>query len=197
MINRRILALLALMMAAALFAVSQRQPPQAPPAARVIEPATVPATQPQAVTLQVDQQPVVFPPAVLRLSVSGDHLNARLSTDDPPEAIQDNYHGNSFDLIMALNVPDAADIDKAVWAYTADPSVPAQRESGYGIFLDGQRTRLHPQDVLISFAREGDRILVDVKGMFFEYQSPDTARPTSAPPRVLVEGRLLANVEKN
>jgi hypothetical protein len=197
MSSRKTIALMVLAagLATVLFAVSNRQGSTEQPALPFAPVPPSPTTRPEMVTLQVDQEPVEFPAAVLRLSVSGDHLNARLSSDDPPDAIQDNYHGNSFDLIMALNVANADQIDKAVWAYTSD-GVP-QRESGYGIFLDGQRRRLHPQDVVISFARDGDDVVVDMKGVFFEYESPDTGRPMGVPPRVLVQGRLRASVEKN
>jgi hypothetical protein len=151
-------------------------------------------TPPEAALLQVDQKNFSFPPAVLRLSVSKGHVNARLSSDDPPDAIQDNYHGNSFDLIMALNISDTSQIDHAVWEFPPAAAQP-QRESGYGIFLDGQRRRLHPQDVVASFTREGDHVIIDMKGVFFEYQSADTGRPANPPPRVLVQGRLVAAIE--
>jgi len=165
--------------------------------------ATQPATQPAQVVqtpvenaqLQVDNQTFSFPHAVLRLSVSKDHVNARLSSDDPPDAIQDNYHGNSFDLIMPLNnITDTSQIDHGVWEFP--PTAMPQRESGYGIFLDGQRRRLHPQDVVASFSRDGDRIVVDMKGVFYEYESTETGRPITPPPRVLVQGRLVATLEK-
>jgi hypothetical protein len=172
----------------------QRQTQHEPAAAPAAQAASVPATQPEAATLQVDQQPFLFPQAVLRLATSNGQVSARLSSDDPPEAIQDNYHGNSFDLIMALNIPDPDQIDRAVWEFAAGSQ--PQRENGYGIFLDGQRRRLHPQEVVASFSRDGDRVVVDMKGVFFEYRSDDSARPSNPPPRVLVQGRLVASIEK-
>jgi hypothetical protein len=172
-----------------------RSPEQAPTTAPATQPvAVVVVPQPEPAALQVDQATVSFPAAILRLSISKGHINARLSSDDPPEAIQDNYHGNSFDLIMALNISDTSEIDHAVWEFAPTATLPT-RESGYGIFLDGQRRRLHPQDVVASFSREGDRVVVDMKGVFFEYESAETGRPVNPPPRVLVQGRLVATVE--
>ncbi len=182
-------------MAVVMFSGCGRPAEQAPTTAPATQPAVVVVVpQPEPATLQVDQATVLFPPAILRLSISKGHVNARLSSDDPPEAIQDNYHGNSFDLIMALNISDTSEIDHAVWEFAPAVAMPT-RESGYGIFLDGQRRRLHPQDVVASFSRDGDHVIIDMKGVFFEYESADTGRPVNPPPRVLVQGRLVAVVD--
>ena len=187
--------MIALAVTAALLAGCQKGSQHEPATAPVALPAPLPATQPAMATIQVDQQPVLFPQAVLRFSIQKGSVIARLSSDDPPDAIQDNYHGNSFDLIMALNISDPSQIDQAVWEFSSDSQ--PQRESTYGIFLDGQRRRLHPQDVVASFSRDGDRVIVDVKGVFFEYGSDDPGRAANPAPRVLVQGRLDAVVDRN
>jgi hypothetical protein len=166
---------------------------QSPPVQPVAEiPATAPATQPELATLLIDSQGYSFPRAVLRLSVLHGRVVARLSTDDPAAAIEQGYSGNSFDLNMPLNIDDPDKIDSAHWRFTA--SAPPQRESDRGIFLDGQRQRLHPQDVGARFQRDGDRITVMLSGFFLLYQNTPSERSFVPPRRVYVQGRLEAIV---
>jgi hypothetical protein len=131
------------------------------------------------------------------LSSSRGVVSARVSSDDPPAAIDSGYHGNSFDLVMPLNVADQSQIDDAVWKFSTDSA--EQRESAHGLFLDGQRLRLHPQDASAHFQKQGDKLIVDLEGFFFETQvtdaAADTIRPAAAPKRVWVQGRLVAALQ--
>lgn len=182
----------------------------------VAVPATFPATEPSAAadattqpsvphqataqqpaveeaSLIVGTQQVWFPPALLRLTPADGRLTARLTSDDPPTAIEENYHGNSFDLDMALDVSDASEIGQAVWVYKSVSSE-QQDDSPHGVFLDGQRRRLHPQDVVAQFQRQGPKVAVTVRGWFLLYDTDHGDRPFALPQRVFVQGRLLAAV---
>jgi hypothetical protein len=157
-------------------------------------PATMDTTEPFEATLAINQQEYSFPAAILRLEQSGRHVNARLITDDPPTAIEEDYHGDSFDLVMKLNISEPGQIDGADWKYS-DRGVERQDESAHGLFLDGQRHRLHPQDVEARFQQQGEKVMVRLSGWFLLYESSGSER--SAPPRrVYVQGNLAATVVK-
>ena len=151
-------------------------------------PATIPSTEPAVSTLTVGAESFTFPPAVLRLTESRGHVIARLMTDDPPEAINEDYRGNSFDLIMSLNIADPQSISGAEWKYI-DAAPAAQDESAHGIFLDGQRRRLHPQNVTAQFESRAGRITVRIWGTFLAYDSTPTGR-AATPQKVMVQGKL-------
>jgi hypothetical protein len=156
-------------------------------------PATQAATEPAQSELSIGRKDFYFPPAVLHFSSSNGRVSARLITDDPPAAIETGYHGNSFDLIMALDIADASQIDGAAWTYSAPPAAGTE-ESAHGIFLDGQRQRLHPQQVTAQFSRQGDKVNVHLSGWFSYYDSAQTDRSFGPPKRVRVEGTLETNV---
>jgi hypothetical protein len=156
-------------------------------------PATQPATEPAQCQLIIGQKQFWFPPAVLHFSSSKGRVSARLITDDPPAAIETGYHGNSFDLIMALDIADPQQIDGATWTYAA-PSTTGSEESAHGIFLDGQRQRLHPQQVTAQFSKQGDKVIVQLSGWFSYYDSSLTDRSFGPPKRIRVDGTLETNV---
>jgi hypothetical protein len=164
-------------------------PAEAPATAPISQ---APATRPDAATLLIDHQTYWFPPAVLRLAASHGKLSARLSTDDPPTAIEQDYRGNSFDLTLPLNIDDPALIDQAA-CHVATGGLP-KRESDRGIFLDGQHRRLHPQDTTAQFHRQGDKIVVTLSGYFLLYQNSPLDRSFASPQRVYVQGQLAASV---
>jgi hypothetical protein len=166
------------------------QMPQTQPVTVWVLDATQPVTDVSAAAISIGQKEFWFPQAVLRLESSRGRVNARLSSDDPPEAIQDNYHGNSFDLIMSLPISEAGQIDQATWNY-ATAATP-QDESPHGIFLDGQRRRLHPENASATFQRDGDKVVVLLNGWFLMYDT--TGMERAAPMRVFVQGRLEATV---
>jgi hypothetical protein len=132
-------------------------------------PATMPATttaslptQPAVTVLNINGHNTIFPAARLRLEQdeTGNHLIGLLFTDDPKEALRDNYTGNSFYLRMELNVTDAADLPQAIWDYKA-PSAARKGDAGesdspYGIFLTGRKLQLQPFDVKAKFVRAAD-----------------------------------------
>lgn len=155
--------------------------------------ATNPDTEPAPTVLSIDGKDLFFPPAILRVSPADGHLHARLFTDDPPQAIETNYRGNSFDLMMTLNVPDAGQLSQAVWQFTGSEQ-PQQRESSRGIFLDGQRQRLHAQAVVVKFNPDGTDVDVLVDGWFMLYANSAKDVAPSPPQRVYVKGHVAAKL---
>jgi hypothetical protein len=178
---------------------SKRQPTTAPSfAVAATEPgetevaATEPAaTQPAASNLAINDQAWKFPPARLRVSKSGNHVVARLYSNDPRSAINDDYKGNSYDLVMNLDdIREPQQIYTAQWQHKA-----RSREfvdSPSGIFLEGVKYQLQPYNVTAKFL--GDMLLVrlELSGEFLQFDSTDPAAP---PKSVTVKGFLLAPVE--
>jgi hypothetical protein len=154
--------------------------------------ATEPAdTQPAVALINIDGHSSVFPVARLRIERDGDHLVASVFSDDPREALRDNYTGNSFYLKMDLDISDPALLDQTQWHYQA-PSSGEREDSPYGIFLAGRKTQLQPYDVRARFRREGSgAITVLVAGQF------QVVETTPGPARMLpAAAELLARVDK-
>lgn len=174
--------------------------PKAPTASATIDvkaPATLPShaspsTQPaqlaSGAVIMIDQRNYDFPAARLRVSEVDGQVVALLHSDDPRDAIDEKYAGNSFYLQMDLDVPAAADFSRTEWRFAASTSEPSQ--SPYGIFLEGHRYQLQPVDLKVSFERttpatttvwmSGRMLLIDIR---------DSA---SAPRMVSLAARLPA-----
>src|SRR4030095_180099 len=103
-------------------------------------------------------QPAIFPPARMRLEDDGQQVVAMLFSDDPKEALKNNYAGNSFYLRMELDVADIAELPQAQWRYQA-PSAADHDDSPYGIFLVGRKDQLEPFDVRATFRRDGESVV--------------------------------------
>ena len=163
--------------------------PAGPTTAPSTQAAIAPTTQPS--TIMIDGKTYSFPPAKLRVSKADGHVVARLYSNDPKDAMGDNYHGNSYDLMMQLDDIDSpTEIYNAVWQFKAvshdSPSTP------YGIFLDGVRFQLTPSVVTAHFIGDSLIVRVDVEGQFMRLDQTDA---TDAPRATYVTGRLLAPVE--
>jgi hypothetical protein len=161
----------------------------APPASA---PSTEPAdTQPSVALIQVNGHSSVFPPARLRVERDGDHLAATLFSDDPREALKDNYAGNSFYLRMDLDISDPAAIEQTIWHYQA-PSSSQRADSPYGIFLAGRKTQLQPYNVSARFRREASgAITVFLAGQF------EVVDTSGGPGKMVpVAGELLTRVDR-
>jgi hypothetical protein len=123
-----------------------------------------PATQPAYSFLMIDGKLEQFPPALLRLQAKGGQVTALLCTDDPPEALNDSYQGNSFYLPMVLDIADPADIGTAQWKCSAGND---HIDSPEGIFLHGAKLQLQPfKDVEVDFAGSEPKVTVSVNGQF-------------------------------
>jgi hypothetical protein len=169
------------------FAEATTQPEWSPDA-----PATEPAsTQPATSQLTIDNQVWKFPTARLRVSKSGNHVVARLYTNDPKSAINDDYKGNGYYLVMSLDdIREPQQIYTAQWQHKAHSREFVDSPSG--IFLEGMKYQIQPFDVTAKFL--GDMLLVriDLAGEFLQFDSTD---PSAPPKSVYVKGSLLAPVE--
>jgi len=135
------------------------------------EPATAPAATSPATTtaavsiININGHTAVFPAARMRVTQEEGATVALLFSDDPREALRDNYTGNSFYLRMELDTLDPNDLTQAQWHYQAKSS--AEREdSPYGIFLGGRKTQLQPFDVRARFSKDGGMPTVHLAGQF-------------------------------
>jgi hypothetical protein len=156
-----------------------------------VAPATQPAPEPATSQLTIDGKVYKFAPAKLLVNKTGNHVIARLYTDDPKSALEDDYKGNNYDLQMRLDdIHDPQQVYMSVWQYKA-PS----REyvnAPYGIFLDGLRYQLQPLDVTARFLGTMTMVQVSLDGPFLMFDDSDKS---GAPKVVHVQGSLLAPVE--
>jgi hypothetical protein len=159
-----------------------------------IEPAAPPTTEPAERApsiVMIDQKRVTFPPAILQVRNRDGQLTAILMSDDPKDAINDNYHGNSFYLEMPLEVTDLKDLPSDVYRYTSANS--ERTDSPNGIFLDGNRLQLQPADIQVKFEGDNSPMNVTLAGQFLQFETHDD---TIAPKRVAVIARMDVDVKK-
>ena len=126
----RVFNICVIMLAAAMAACDK--PPPAPQAATTLPAkaqatSAAPATRPASL-ININGVATVFPPARMRLEHDGEHLVALLFSDDPREALKNNYTGNSFYLRMQLDIGDAAELAQTEWRFQA-PSRPVRSRS--------------------------------------------------------------------
>lgn len=149
--------------------------------------------------LVIDGQPMEFPPAKLILETRDGRTVALLMSDDPREAINDDYTGNSYYLEVAFD-EEIDTLRDRVWHYQARST--ERVESLNGFFLNGNRFELQPYELKIHFEHNpphpatgagGD--VVWISGTCYEYatrvvgQGLEHAGP--APPRLVpVTGRI-------
>jgi hypothetical protein len=153
--------------------------------------ATQPASsQPRACRMLVDQQRVEFPPAKVALRARGGQVLALLYSDDPPNAIDDDYTGNSFYLEMILDIQDVSQLGTARWMYKAPNSERA--ETTNGIYLDGRKRQLQPSDILVEFEGTQSPVKVWLRGQFLLFDS--THDPTMPGQIVPVSAELEAEL---
>ncbi|HEY2587003.1 MAG TPA: hypothetical protein VGI81_14755 [Tepidisphaeraceae bacterium] len=150
------------------------------------------ATQPAYSQLIIDGRAYTFPEARLRVMMSGNHVVARLYTNDPKAALEDDYKGNHFDLQLRLDdIQVPQQVYMASWQYQA-PSR-EYNDSPYGIFLEGMRYQLQPLNASARFLGTMLQVRIDLEGQFLVF---DDADKSGAPPKVAyVKGSLLAAVE--
>jgi hypothetical protein len=152
--------------------------------------ASEPATRPAVSHLTIAGKIVPFPPAVLRLEEEDGNVVALVFSDDPKTAIDDGYDGNSYYLRLPLELDDPANLSGARWTYKANTSEP--EDSPYGVFLEGRRWQLHPDDVRVEFEGSPDGpVTVWIGGTFLAVDTTE-AKPSD---RVKVMGKLTAFVQ--
>jgi hypothetical protein len=159
-------------------------------------PTTVPQTVPSPTSgrpptlISIDQVRYEFPPARILLRQRDDRVTAVLYSDDPREAIEDSYSGNSFYIETRLEIPDASAIDGAEWTFSTERQDRA--ESPSGIFLAGTRVQLQPADVQISFHGQPPTLQVRLSGTFLRF---DALAPDAPPVPVPVAAVIPALVQ--
>ena len=154
--------------------------------------AAEPATRPAGTQLTIGDQIYDFPTARLVVSKSGDHVQARLYTNDPKAALRDDYKFNSYDLLMKLeDIRDPMMINSAQWDFKARTH--EYTDTPYGIFLDGVKHQLQPADVTVKFLGTIAQVQVQIQGEFLDFDQ--SAHPGQPPRSVYVAGTLLAPVE--
>lgn len=167
--------------------------PSTAPAVVAHAPATQPDTAPAVVaapgsssTLLIDGRLVQFPGARLRLNHADGNINAVLFTADPKNAIDSDYIGNSFYLVMPLQITDPQALATAEWVCRATGD--EERNTTEGIFLHGLRAHYQPSDVRVTFAGTVGLVQVQLAGQFLAF---DSAVP--GPPRLAnVTGSIIA-----
>lgn len=133
--------------------------------ASATQPQTSPAdTQPANAFLTINGRVMEFPPARLRLTKTDEGVTALLYTDDPPGANRPGYTGNAFFFEFPLRLADPEQIVGEEYWYKSDDSAPS--ESPNGVFLEGMRYHLQPQDLVIKFDGEGRKVMAQVAGRF-------------------------------
>jgi hypothetical protein len=145
--------------------------------------------QPTPAYMEIDERRVEFPPARLRVATRSGGVSALLMSDDPPQAINDDYRGNSFYLEMELPVQSTGDVSGTIARYEARTS--ERVDSRNGIFLDGGRLQLQPFDVSIEFDGTAPLMTTTISGTFLKF---DTQDERSIPQLVSVRGQMFAAV---
>jgi hypothetical protein len=156
-----------------------------PPASDAVEAAD---NTPPSCVMMIDQRPVQFPPAMLRIHQTDGKVVALLYSDDPKDALNNNYRGNGFYFQLKLDDVTDTKFDQATWIHHSESS--ERVETPYGIFLDGHRRQLQPQDVRIRLLPlAGGGMTVDMAGWFLSVDPQDALSATQLIP---VTARLLA-----
>ena len=156
-----------------------------------LAPTTAPSSRPAVSELLIDGRPYTFPTAKLRVGKVNDRVVARLYTNDPKAALDDDYKGNHFDLQMKLDdVHEPQMVAMSVWQYQAHSR--EYTDSPYGIFLEGMKFQLQPYNVTTHFVGTMLMVQVDLDGEFLAF---DLSEPNSTPKTVYVKGSLLAPIE--
>jgi hypothetical protein len=152
-------------------------------------PTTIPATQPFSIIL-IDQKRYEFPAAILQIRQKGERLSALLLSDDPKDAIDENYHGNSFFLHMPVDATDIKDLTSTAWHYVAPSN--ERSDTPDGIYLDGNRKQLEPSNITVRFQGDKPAMEIDLSGTFLMY---DTRDENASPKVANVNGHLVAQVK--
>ncbi|MDB5329665.1 MAG: hypothetical protein JWP03_816 [Phycisphaerales bacterium] len=161
------------------------------------DPTTKPAPLPEISTLLVRETGAADDPGILyefpraRLHINREDKTAVLYTDDPKTAINRDYSGNSYYLVIPLEGEDAK-LDGYQWHFRAAGS--EHQDSTDGLFRGGQRFHYQPSDVTIAFQGDGPTLKVAVIGEFsrFDMQQQQDAH-VGVP--VFVRGIVSATID--
>lgn len=168
--------------------------------APVAQPVAAPAAAAEPASssvLLVDGNLLTFPSARLKLSRGDGNLTAILYTADPRNAIDNDYVGNSYYLVMPLDVADPQELGTAEWHLKAGSE--EEGNTTEGIFLNGLRMHLQPSDIVVRFT--GTPSLVQVQFMgpqerpWSDFLLFDASTSGSLPRHVQVSGSVFATVD--
>jgi hypothetical protein len=165
-------------------------PVDAEPATPASSHSTTPTSLPTRTYIAIGGEPHAFPPARLRVTQNDDSVTALLYSDDPPEAVQDHYKGNSFYLQMSLDISDPADLHTTTWRYKAPNS--ERNDTPSGIFLEGSAIQLQPFDVFVEFTPEDNLLVITLTGEFLQFTATQPQNPGQMR---TVAGQILTRVE--
>lgn len=160
--------------------------------------ASAPSSQPTSCLININGHMTLFPDARLRLESDGQHLVALLFSNDPKDALRDNYTGNSFYLRIDLDIDSPDKLADATWHYTAPSTGEADSDSPYGIYLGGRKMQLQPYDFLGRVKKSDDGLEVIFSGQFrilddsIAHAGPAKMVPVIADVPVRVEGEQTA-----
>lgn len=118
--------------------------------------------------------PAVWGPTVqfarARLSIvgkGGHALSAVLFSDDPKEALKDNWTGDRYLFRMPLRINDRKAIDGYRYRWTN--SLEGADETDSGIFLRGDSEHIEPVDLDVQFVVDGSTVKVWLGGLFKQF----------------------------
>ncbi|HET6247786.1 MAG TPA: hypothetical protein VFE47_08820 [Tepidisphaeraceae bacterium] len=155
--------------------------PKPPMAVAAHIPAATPATKPaepphSSLNLSDSRSPQPlafnFPPA--RLHIDRETKTAVLYSDDPKNAIESNYAGNSYYMVIKLGDDFADQLGGYQWHYRAISD--EHEDSTNGIFLEGQRYYLQPTDMTVTFTGNAPVMTVMLSGTFSEFDMAHNSR---------------------
>jgi len=160
--------------------------PSAPPPQKAAAPR--PATRPVSI-ITISDQPVIFPPAKLVLQQTATGVTATLFSDDPPEAIKDDYRGNSFRFVATYDGGSFDDISGQpfLWKTSAED----KRDTQTGIFLNGQQQMVSPTSATLTLTKVGQQWTASLAG---EFQFVDNTKENATPLTVHAYADMTADL---
>lgn len=133
----------------------------------------VPAPTPsgQAQPDAAEENPDDFGPSIqfarARLTFTGkggQHLVVKLYSDDPKEALKDNWNGNRYIFSMPLEITERSQIDGRPYRMYVAPD--STEDTRFGIFLHGDDEHLEPIDLDVRFEVQGAKVVIAIGGLF-------------------------------
>jgi hypothetical protein len=139
-----------------------------------------------------------FPPAKLVLQERDGKLAALLFSDDPRDAINRNWAGNSFYFDMDLGIATPDDLASADWEVQSSAAPDEHDESANGLYLRGDKVHLQPTAVRVLFEPvpdAPDEVVVILSGIF-RWSEEGAATPNAKQDLFAVTSRMTAELSK-
>lgn len=191
--NRSVQAIFTLLVLPVAFACDRKPEAAAAPAPAASQPVEKriverPATRPVSM-ITISDRPVLFPPAKLVLQQNASGVTATLFSDDPPEAVKDDYRGNSFRFEISFDNATLDDVtgQQFVWKNSADD----KPDSLTGIFLNGQQQSIQPLAATMTLMKVGQQWTANIGG---EFQYVDNQKADAQPLTIHVYADIAADL---